>query len=112
MFTLLPQDKANHEVYGARIAGITAVLVVFAASVAASAYPVVPPFASLAAAVAALLAATAAGVYKEYMDKRANDTAEEQGLAMPHDVSTGDIRATVIGGLSVSVPMFALWVLR
>jgi hypothetical protein len=107
---LIDQDKANHEIYGARIACVCGTLATAAAAVA---------FGNRAAAqlIGALVAqgsALAAGWGKEQLDKRANakwlaDPANAEAIAAgarpPHSVERGDIVHTAYGGTWVAVPL-------
>lgn len=104
MFKLLPQDKANHEVYGARIAaGCACASLVVAQALHAGDWLL------LIAAAAALAGATAAGVLKEQRDARANKAAEAAGEPPPHSVESADTTATVKGGAVVGVPLLVAW---
>ena len=104
MFDLIPQDKATHEVYGARIGAVAAA----AAYVAAFAIGW-PKYALPAAAAAAAVLALAAGLAKEQLDKRANARAHDEGLPPPHSVESADAVATLLGGVVVALPLVAAW---
>lgn len=77
---MLPQDKANHVIYGAAIA--LAVGLVFGPLVG-------------------LLMAGAAGLAKELADRQANKRAAAKGELPPHGVERADLVATACGGLLV-----------
>lgn len=85
----LPQDKANHVIYGAVIA--------------LAAYWVglltMPEY----AARIALAAAVVAGAGKEVADRLANLKAQRAGLPPPHGVELWDALATWAGGAAVFV---------
>lgn len=98
---LIPQDKANHQVYGARIAAVAAAFT--AAALTLQGGP--GAGALLWAAVAGLSCALLAGRLKEWLDARANAAAEAAGLPPPHGVERADIVATVWGGVTVAVPL-------
>jgi hypothetical protein len=98
---LIPQDKANHEAYGARIAAISATLVMLACSLS----PQTRPWALIAGALTAVESALAAGFIKERMDAAANARAAAAGEPPPHGVERADIAATVRGGVAVALPL-------
>lgn len=105
MFSLIAQDKANHEVYGARIASVCAsvVYVIVAAALKQ------PAYARPAAALAAVGSAAAAGKIKEELDRRANRKALARGETPPHSVESADIVATTKGGVVVALPIAVSW---
>lgn len=113
MFKLIPQDKANHELYGARIAAVVAIVACLVAEPLLAALGVRAAggagFALLLAGAASIAAALAAAIAKEYMDRSANDKAEDAGLPPPHSVEVDDLLATVRGGLSVGLPLVCAW---
>lgn len=90
---LLPQDKANHVVYGAGLCAVVASLAVVAGAAAWAA--------ALIGATLALLA----GLLKEQLDARANRQALAAGQPAPHGVESADVVATFTGGLLVAVPL-------
>lgn len=90
---LIPQDKANHAVYGAGLAAVGASLAVIAGA---------PPW---AAALLGAVAAATLGLVKERLDARANAKALAAGHSPPHSVERGDVVATAVGGLLVAVPL-------
>jgi hypothetical protein len=104
MFSLIAQDKANHEVYGARIGTVAAVIAIFVTTQIGGVQ-----FAALAGAVAAVVTAAGAGVIKEHLDREANDDAIWAGEAPPHSVEGADIKATATGGIVVALPILVLW---
>lgn len=83
---LLPQDKANHALYGALAFLITS------AAMRATPWPDM-------AAVAGVCGAVLAGLAKEARDAWANRQAEAWHLPLPHEVSGGDVLATGAGGV-------------
>jgi hypothetical protein len=83
----LPQDKANHAIWGA----ILAFGVYVIASVLGIAF----------AAELGLLAAVGAAIAKEVTDKLANIKAAKLGLPAPHGVEVYDAVATIAGGLII-----------
>ena len=83
----LPQDKANHALYGALVA--LAVLALF------TVLGIQP------ATFYALGAAVIAGAGKEVVDRLDNLRAEEHGQAPPRGVELWDALATWAGGLIV-----------
>lgn len=85
----LPQDKANHVVYGAAIA----------LSVYAIGLFIDPNHAALAG----LISAVFAGTFKEAFDRWANIVAARAGLPPPHGVEFMDAAATWSGGAVVYV---------
>lgn len=101
LFKLIPQDKANHEVYGARLAAGAGIIV----AVALLSFKAQLVVAIGASSAAAFVIAAAAGKVKEMMDDRANKKAVAAGEAPPHEVSRQDSVATMKGGLSVALPM-------
>lgn len=90
---LIPQDKANHAVYGAVLTALGASLAIVAGA---------PPW---AAALAGAVLAAAAGLLKEQLDARANAKALAAGQPPPHGVERADALATTAGGLLVAVPL-------
>jgi hypothetical protein len=101
----IPQDLANHEVYGARIAAITA-------SVTAALVAAVPHWAglklpALSVAAAALtvagVAAIVAALVSGKLGERADADANEEGGA--RQVSGKDADHTAVGGVVVAVPL-------
>lgn len=99
-------DLAQHVMAGAAVGSAAAGLL----AVAGSALGV--PGLRLAMPAAAVGAALAAGAVKEVADWLANRRwYRENGLApRPHEVSSADLAATVLGGVFVAVPVFlALW---
>jgi hypothetical protein len=104
VFRVIEQDKANHEVYGARIGTVAAVIAIFATTQIGWVQ-----FAALAGAVAAVVTATGAGIIKERLDREANEDAIFAGEAPPHSVEGADIKATAIGGIVVALPLIVLW---
>jgi hypothetical protein len=83
----LPQDKANHAIWGA----ILAFSVYVIASVLDIAF----------AAELGLFTAVGAAIAKEVTDKLANITATKLGLPAPHGVEVYDAVATIAGGLII-----------
>jgi hypothetical protein len=83
----LPQDKANHAIWGAILA--------FGVYVVASVLDI--PF----AAELGLVAAAGAAVAKEVSDKLANIKAAKLGQKPPHGVEFYDAVATAAGGLII-----------
>jgi hypothetical protein len=98
---LIPQDKANHEAYGGRIAAVCATLAVLVCALSRH----TRPWALLAGGAVALLAVLAAGVLKERLDAAANALAAAAGEPPPHGVERADIVATVRGGVAVALPL-------
>lgn len=87
---VIPEDKANHLVYGMLICLIVSVALAF----------VIPKFqASLVGFFTTLLFASG----KEYLDYRANEKAQAAGLEVSHGVELGDIIATMIGALLIAL---------
>lgn len=115
MFTLLPQDKANHELYGARIAAVAAIVACLVAELLLGVFgtPIMPPvgFALLLSGSSAIVVAAAVAFIKEFLDSRANEAAEKAGLPAPHSVEVDDALATVRGGVSVGLPLLCTWAL-
>jgi len=91
---VIPQDKANHAIYGAVI-----FCVVFAL-----AHQFVPIYQAHIAAAAVMLAAFG----KEAADRLANWRAARAGLPMPHGVEMMDAVATCAGGVLAALPMIIL----
>jgi hypothetical protein len=83
----LPQDKANHAIWGA----ILAFGVYVIASVLDIAF----------AAELALFTAAGAAITKEVTDKLTNIKATKLGLPAPHGVEVYDAVATIAGGLII-----------
>jgi hypothetical protein len=109
MFELIPRDKANHELYGARIAAVIAI-----AAAGAQRIPQVVQFMPagydlLVCSAAALASSIVAGALKEYADKRSNVKALALGMETQHSVEPADIIATAQGGLVVGAPLLAAW---
>ena len=91
MLPLIPQDKANHFVYGALIGLLTlAVVSLFDA-------------AQLVQIATPTVMSLVAGVAKEYRDKRANQKAVAAGLIPVHGVELADAIWTTSGGLLVTL---------
>lgn len=86
-FLLLPQDKANHVIYGAVVSSLSAAAVLAAGVTPVSWTPLI-----------AMASATATGVIKEVMDHRANKLADKQLLVRPHSVEPLDVAWTAAGG--------------
>lgn len=84
MLPQLPQDKANHLLYGALAFNL--------------AYPLTDAFAALAI-VAAL------AVAKELSDWALNRRAQAAGLPAPHGVEVLDALATLAGGVLCFLPL-------
>lgn len=102
---LIPQDKANHEVYGARI-GAAAAMVWLAVGTFTGLLQ--RPNVGMALLLAALIAAAfalLAGVAKEMLDAQDNADAAHFGLPPPHSVERADMVATAYGGLVVAAPL-------
>jgi hypothetical protein len=93
---IIPQDKANHAIYGAAI--FSAALLV--------AHHFVPLFEIYAAAAAVVLAAFG----KEAADRLANWRAARAGLPAPHGVEMMDAVATCAGGALAALPLIILGV--
>jgi len=91
---IIPQDKANHAIYGAAI--FSAALLV--------AHHFVPIFQIYIAAAAVVLAAFG----KEAADRLANLHAQQAGLPAPHGVEMMDAVATCAGGVLAALPMIIL----
>lgn len=91
---VIPQDKANHALYGA---------VIFCA-VFALAHRFVPLFEIYAAAAVVVLAAFG----KEAVDRLANWRAARAGLPAPHGVEVMDAAATCAGGVLAALPLIIL----
>ena len=107
MFTLIAQDKANHELYGARIAAVAAAIVAGAAALIPALG--IAPLALLLSAGAAVASGIAAGMIKEMLDARANKKAAAAGEPLPHSVEGADIAATARGGIVVAIPLAVAW---
>lgn len=93
---VLPQDKANHVVYGAVIA-----LLATGGAVALQFVGVVVPAVYVGVAVAAL-----AGAIKEGADWLSNRAARLAGAQPTHGVEFLDFFATACGGAIVSAAVF------
>ena len=89
---LIPQDKANHIIYGAAIALLACKAAVYA-----------PAHLSVAPAAAALLAATVFGFVKEIADAAINYRTTGKWLQGPHSIEAEDVLATMSGGLLVMI---------
>jgi len=87
MLPSLPQDKANHAVYGALIFN--------------AALPLSDAFVALA--LVAVLA-----VAKEAVDWLSNHRARAAGLPAPHGVEVMDALATLAGGVLCAIPLLTL----
>ena len=86
----IPADKAQHFTYGALIALLALYSAIFLG------------LDQWAAKLIGVVAAISAGLIKEYvLDLRANKTAEAAGSPLPHEISAGDVIATVLGGVVV-----------
>lgn len=115
MFSLIPQDKANHEVYGSRIAAVFAVLVGLLMHANEFMGGVLTQFQGiqgLVMAASAACSALGAGVVKEFLDRKENEKAKLDGLPLPHTAERADIVATLKGGLMVAIPLAALGALQ
>lgn len=84
---LIPQDKANHFVYGAAI-GVVSHVLTLGTSVA--------PFASIVASVAV-------GAIKEAHDAYVNYKTTGDWRTGPHGVEFLDFVATALGGVAVAL---------
>jgi len=84
---IIPQDKANHFVYGSAIA-------VVAGAVA--------HYAGLPMVVCSVGAAAAFGAAKEAADWYRNRKAQAEGAIMVHGVEVADFLVTVAGGVAVN----------
>jgi hypothetical protein len=92
---MLPQDKANHVLYGATLALFTqTLLVTLHVQFGVDLHGARPKDMGY-------LAAAIAGAVKEGLDKLANRRAQAAGLPPPHGVEWGDFLATASGGLLV-----------
>ena len=113
MFKVIPQDKANHELYGARIAAVAAIAACLLAEplmlLWAGRVTALPPFLLLLSGASAIAVTVAAAITKEWLDDRANEEAEKAGLPPPHSVEVGDLTATIKGGVWVGLPLLAAW---
>lgn len=88
MIPLIPQDKANHFVYGAAIA--------VAVGLVASQL-------GLPVVICSVGAAAIVGVAKETLDYYQNWKAKKAGLTPMHGVEFMDFAATALGGCAVNV---------
>ena len=105
MFSLIPQDKANHEVYGGRIAASVAVVTIVVLAVV----KIVPPmFVALIAGVLAAVSGYVAGKIKEKLDAINNAKASAAGLVQPNTVEVADVQATTRGSIMVAIPLVVL----
>lgn len=84
---MIPQDKANHAIYGAAIFLVTALLAAHA-----------PIHLALSPAQLGLLAAAAGGAAKELSDYLINRRLARAGLPPTHGVEFLDAAATAGGG--------------
>jgi len=113
LFPPIPLDKANHEVYGARIGCIGAVI-------AALVVYMVLPYVGLhierhvciVAGLTSVALALLAGVIKERFDRISNEQAESAGEPATHSVEGDDVFATIRGGASVAAPLLLSWILQ
>lgn len=83
---LIPQDKANHAIYGAVI------FLIFAFLLGVGGVPHATGF--------ALLAVVIVGAIKELSDYILNRRAAAHGLPAPHTIEFMDAFATTLGGLA------------
>lgn len=115
MFKVIDQDKANHELYGARIAAAAAIVACFLAGplmfALAGRVTALPPFLLLLSGASAIISAVSAAVMKEWLDSKTNEEAEAAGLPPPHSVEVEDLTATIKGGVWVGLPLLAAWAL-
>ena len=112
MFALIAQDKANHQVYGARIAtGVAIVTMVTCVALFPSTVQG-PRVGMLYAALAGAAAAMCAGLVKEVLDKRANAAAEVFDLPQTHSVEKADVMATIVGGVTTMLPLLLIAVTK
>jgi hypothetical protein len=92
MIPVIPQDKANHFIYGLAVAFITQVLLgIFGFREAA--------------ALSAPASAAIIGVLKEAWDQWQNNRAESRGQEPPHEVSAWDALSTLAGGLFLGIAL-------
>lgn len=89
MLPVIPEDKANHIIYGACVAGVTLAIC------AGVKRPDLGPLSGLSAAFIA-------GCLGELSDWWNNRKATKAGLPAAHSVDPEDIVATVIGGVFVA----------
>jgi hypothetical protein len=84
----LPQDKANHVIYGMVICFIVSMALAL----------IIP---KIHASLVGLLVTMMAAGGKEYLDLRANQKAIAAGQSATHGVELGDFIATIAGGLVI-----------
>lgn len=90
-FPILPQDKANHFVYGSIVAAAApSLFLAFGGQVTW-----VP--------ILALTSALVAGVLKEVMDYKANKIADKELQVRPHTIEPLDVAWTAAGGISAAL---------
>lgn len=102
LIKVLPQDKANHGVYGALACGVA---IIVAAPVALLGFG---RGAVVWVPMGGVLVSIAFGLWKEYRDSQANMAAEAAGQLAPHSVEREDVVATAWGGMLVGLPCLAL----
>lgn len=90
MLILIPQDKANHFIYGNLIALLAAGIL---ANFGYNQY----------SRLTAVAAAGILGIGKEILDRYLNRKAVKNGLAEPHGVDINDYFATQFGGFNVAL---------
>ena len=101
MNILIPQDKANHFVYG-----LVVYLVAALASACAGAALGLPALVAYSWAVGVAASAFVGGV-KEVADRLANLRAAKAGLLPPHGVEFNDFVATALGGVAGAAAVLA-----
>lgn len=87
---IIPQDKANHFIYGLAIGLVAAIACGLAG------HPKIGP-------VASALVACIAGGLKEWVDSMANSKSIDAGLPPQHGVEGEDWLVTTLGGLFIGV---------
>ena len=106
MNIVIPQDKANHFVYGLVVYFVAALVSVGAGFLLGK--PVLTTY-SWAVGVAASIFVGAA---KEVADKLSNLRAAKAGLPPPHGVEFNDFLATALGGIAGGATPLVLAVLK
>jgi len=100
---VIPEDKANHMVYGAVIAGIGSTVSML--TILLFFNTVWQPWQHSISATLGILCSIFAGSAKEFLDNRNNIKNIALGLPPVHGVETLDIVATVQGGIISMIPL-------
>lgn len=107
MLRVFPADKLAHYQWASWFSTAAAVIAVLFAMIALHSSPA---SAALAGVVASVGTALAAGKMGERSDRLANAKAAAAGEPPPHEVSTSDVLASLLGCIPSAVPLLVLFI--